>query len=81
MCPSAAGAALARAIDSAVRDVGRIVVWVEAAADVRTATMMIFPSRLEPNTSPASRPRTSPDWSPARRSTPPNAIAATDTTR
>ena len=47
---SAAGAALARAIESAVRDVGRIVVCVDAAADVSTAMMRILSSG-EPKTS------------------------------
>ncbi len=55
------GAAFARAIDSAVREVGRIVVCVDAAAEVSTATITSLPSVLEPKTSPASSPSTSPD--------------------
>ena len=44
------GIARARAIDSDVRAVGRIVVWVDAAADVSTAMIRILSSGL-PNTS------------------------------
>jgi hypothetical protein len=62
-----------------VRLVGRIVVWVEAAADVSTATIITLPSNAEPKTSPAGRPSTSPEESPASRSAPPNAIAAVAT--
>ena len=49
-------------------------------AEVSTAMITTLPSRGEPKTSPASSPSTSPDWSFARRSTPPKAIAAADTT-
>ena len=45
MRPSDSGIALARAIDSDVRAVGRIVVCVDAAADVSTAMITILPSR------------------------------------
>ena len=52
--PNTAGIAFARAIDSDVRAVGRIVVCVEAAADVSTAMIRILSSGV-PNT---SSPRT-----------------------
>ena len=48
--PSFAGIALARAIDSDVRAVGRIVVCVDAAAEVSTAMIRILSSGV-PNTS------------------------------
>ena len=51
--PSADGIARARAIDSVVRDAGRIVVCVDASADVSTAITTIWSSG-EPSTSPAS---------------------------
>jgi hypothetical protein len=47
--PSDSGIAPARAIDRLVRAVGRIVVWVDAAAEVSTAMMRILSSG-EPNT-------------------------------
>ena len=47
--PSHAGIASARAIDSDVRAVGRIVVCVDAAAEVSTAMIRILSSG-EPNT-------------------------------
>ena len=49
MRPRIAGIALARAIDSEVRAVGRIVVWVDAAAEVSTA-MITSLSSGEPST-------------------------------
>ena len=49
MRPSDSGIAFARAIDSDVRAVGRIVVWVEAAAEVSTA-MISSLSSGEPRT-------------------------------
>ena len=57
--PNVSGMALARAIDRAVREVGRIVVCVDAAADVRTAMITIFPRVSLPNTEPARTPSTS----------------------
>src|SRR5436309_15778720 len=53
MRPNTAGIAPQRAIDSVVRAVGRIVVCVEAAADVRTA-MINSLSHGDPNTRPPS---------------------------
>ena len=44
--PSERGSAPARAIDSVVRAVGRIVVWVDAAAEVSTAMTRILSSGL-----------------------------------
>ena len=38
MCPRALGIACRRAIDSPVRDAGMMVVWVEAIAEVDTAS-------------------------------------------
>jgi hypothetical protein len=70
--------ALARAIDSVVRAVGRIVVCVDAAAEVSTAMMRILSSGL-PNTSPPRKLRTS-SWFLTSGSTPPKAWAATATT-
>ena len=63
------GAAPLAAIESVVRVVGRMVVCVDAAADVNTA-MISSLSSGEPSTSVPSRPSASPDSSPARRSTP-----------
>ena len=48
--PRLSGIACARAIESVVRAVGRIVVWVEAAAEVSTAMIRSLSSG-EPNTS------------------------------
>ena len=48
--PRLPGIAWARAIESVVRAVGRIVVWVEAAAEVRTAMIRSLSSG-EPKTS------------------------------
>ena len=48
------GIAPARAIDSVVRAVGRIVVWVDAAAEVSTAMIRSLSSG-EPKTSVAER--------------------------
>ena len=53
MRPSAAGIAFARAIESVVREAGRIVVCVDASADVSTAITTTWSSG-EPSTSPAS---------------------------
>ena len=66
-----AAMAFDRAIESAVREVGRIVVCVDAAADESTAMITILPSRSEPNTELARIPSTSPVSSFARRSGPP----------
>ena len=63
-------------VERQVRAVGRIVVCVDAAADVSTAMMSTL-SRPEPSTSPPSTARTS-SWS-ASVSTPSNATAATAT--
>ena len=75
--PRLSGIAPARAIDSDVRAVGRIVVCVDAAAEVSTAMITIL-SRL-PSTSPASRPRASPDSSFSIVLVPAKAIAAVAT--
>ena len=56
--PSTRGIACARAIDRLVRAVGRIVVCVDAAADVSTAMMRILSSG-EPKTSVPSTLSTS----------------------
>ena len=48
--PRLSGIALARAIESVVRAVGRIVVWVDAAAEVSTAMIRSLSSG-EPKTS------------------------------
>ena len=53
MRASGAGIAPARAIESVVREAGRIVVWVEASADVSTAITTIRSSG-EPSTSSPS---------------------------
>ena len=66
--PRLFGIALARAIESVVRAVGRIVVWVEAAAEVSTAMIRIL-SRGEPKTSVPSELSTS-SWFLIRSSTP-----------
>ena len=58
MSPSARGIACERAIDRLVRAVGRIVVCVDAAADVSTAMIRILSSG-SPNTSLPSTLRTS----------------------
>ena len=67
-------------MESAVRAVGRIVVWVDAAADVSTA-MIISLSSGEPRTSFASAARTSPSPCSARYSAPWSACAAIVTRR
>src|SRR6476620_1250418 len=61
MVPNIEGAAFTRAIDRDVRAVGRIVVWVDAAADVRTAITRIMFQGV-PNTWVPSRFSTS-SWS------------------
>ena len=66
--PRLFGIALARAIESVVRAVGRIVVWVEAAAEVSTAMIRILSSG-EPKTSVPSELSTS-SWLATRSSTP-----------
>ena len=58
MCPKIDGIDFQRAIDSVVRAVGRIVVWVDADADVSTA-MINSLSQGEPNTWVPSTRRTS----------------------
>ena len=77
MRPRLSGIAPARAIDSEVRAVGRIVVCVDAAAEVSTAMITIL-SKL-PSTSPASSPRASPDSSFSIVLAPAKAIAAVAT--
>ena len=62
MRPSDSGIAFARAIDSDVRAVGRIVVCVEAAADVSTA-MISSLSSGEPRTAEPSSLKTSSELS------------------
>src|SRR6478736_714937 len=79
ICARPRGNAFERAMDRAVREVGRIVVWVDAAADESTAMITILPSRLEPNTEFARIPSTSPVSSLARSAGPAYAIAAVDT--
>ena len=54
--PSAAGYAPWRAIESVVRDAGRIVVWVEASAEVMIASTTIQSEPL-PSTSVAIAPK------------------------
>src|SRR5918995_6694774 len=49
VAPRAAGIAPARAIESTVREAGRMVVWVEARAEVRTASTTSL-SQGEPRT-------------------------------
>ena len=66
--PRLFGIAFARAIESVVRAVGRIVVWVEAAAEVSTAMIRILSSG-EPKTSVPSELSTS-SWFLIRLSTP-----------
>ena len=66
--PRLFGIALARAIESVVRAVGRIVVCVEAAAEVSTAMIRILSSG-EPKTSVPSALSTS-SWLSTRLSTP-----------
>src|SRR5262245_14542606 len=56
--PKIRGIESKRAIDSVVRAVGRIVVWVEAEAEVRTAMIRILSSG-DPSTSPQRALRTS----------------------
>ena len=67
--PNAAGIERQRAIESVVRAVGRIVVWVDAAAEVSTATIRSLSSG-EPSTPPPSALRTS-SSGPARNFSPP----------
>ena len=74
MAAHRAGAAFQAAIDSDVRAVGRIVVWVDAAAEVSTA-MISSLSRGEPSTSVPSTLSTSSEFS-TSWSTPPKACAA-----
>ena len=62
MRPSDSGIAPARAIDSDVRAVGRIVVCVEAAAEVSTA-MISSLSSGEPKTAVPSTLKMSSEWS------------------
>src|SRR3954453_13318780 len=76
--PNVLGIAPQRAIDSDVRAVGRIVVCVDAAAELRTAMMRIL-SHGVPNTCVPSTLRTSSLLS-MRSCGPLNACAATETT-
>jgi hypothetical protein len=77
--PIQRGAAPCLAIDSVVRAVGRIVVWVEAAAEVSTASTSSL-SRPEPKTWSPRKLRASSECSPSA-STPAKAIAAVPTSR
>jgi hypothetical protein len=72
------GIAPHRAIDSDVRAVGRIVVCVEAAAELSTAMIRILSSG-EPNTCVPSALSTS-SWLAISSFVPPYACAANDTT-
>jgi hypothetical protein len=78
MRPRIAGIAFARAIDSEVRAVGRIVVCVDAAAEVSTA-MITSLSSGEPSTCVPRSPSASPESSLAIASGPANEIAAEET--
>src|SRR5213596_2316126 len=62
MRPRMRGSAPWRAIESVVRAVGRIVVWVDAAADVRTARMSALSSG-DGKTRPPRKLSTSSEWS------------------
>ena len=75
--PNRFGIAPARPIDSVVRAVGRIVVCVEADAELRIAMMRIL-SSPEPSTPLPSGANTSLELL-TRESTPPNACAAVAT--
>src|ERR1700709_1207729 len=66
--PRLFGIALARAIESVVRAVGRIVVWVDAAAEESTAMIRIL-SKGEPKTS-VPRALSTSSWLATRWSTP-----------
>jgi hypothetical protein len=77
--PRRSGIALYLAIDSVVRAVGRIVVWVDAAAEVSTAMIRILFIGFG-NTSSPSTLRTSSEFS-TSWSTPPYACAAVETSR
>ena len=70
-----AGMAPFAPIESAVRAVGRIVVWVDAAAEVRTAMIRILSSG-EPRTSLAMSAKMSLSPAAASRSTPAQAWTA-----
>ena len=78
MAPRLAGIAPARAIDSEVRAVGRIVVCVDAAAEVSTA-MITSLSRPTPSTWVPSSPSASPESSLAIAFGPAKATAAAAT--
>src|SRR3954471_17437263 len=75
--PNVLGIAPQRAIDSDVRAVGRIVVCVEAAAELRTAMIRILSSG-EPNTCVPSALSTS-SWLSISSFVPPYACAENDT--
>ena len=60
--PNAEGIERQRAIESVVRAVGRIVVCVDAAAELSTATIRSLSSG-EPSTPPPSALSTSSEWS------------------
>src|SRR3989442_1187010 len=75
--PSARGIAPCLAIESVVRAVGRMVVCVEADADVRTARTRSL-SQPEPKTLLPRKLSASSEWLP-RAATPVNAIAAVAT--
>ena len=75
--PNTSGSAFHRAIDRVVRAVGRIVVWVDAEAEVRTA-MISSLSQGEPNTFVPSTLSTS-LWLFDSSPVPPYACAAADT--
>ena len=77
MFPKTFGIAPHFAIDSVVRAVGRIVVWVDAEADVSTA-MISSLSHGEPKTDFPSGLRTS-FWFAPRNLVPAYAIAAVET--
>src|SRR5262245_3850586 len=76
--PKVFGSAPQRAIDRLVRAVGRIVVCVEAAAELSTAMIRILSSG-DPNTLLPRTLRTS-SWLSIRSFSPPYACAANDTT-
>src|SRR5208283_3804375 len=66
MRPNASGTALYTLIESTVRAVGRIVVWVEATAEENTMSSnrweKIEPNQLEPNTADPCTDSTSVRW-------------------
>src|ERR1700749_2906622 len=77
MRPKISGSASHFAIDSVVRAVGRIVVWVDADADVSTA-MISSLFQGEPKTALPSGLSTSAEFAP-RNFVPANAMAAVET--